>query len=184
MPLYSGLCRVVIGVDPAATSSDDSDMTGIVVAGKGDDGRYYVLDDLTMRASPEGWARMVAWAYDEFGADRVVAETNNGGDMVIAVLKQAAPNLPVKKVTATRGKAVRAQPIAMLYEQGRVTHVKSMPELEDQMCSFLPEGNETSPDRVDALVWAMTELTDAGTTGLVDFARAEMERMKAEKGKR
>lgn len=154
--------RVVVAVDPAVTSGEDSDETGIVVAGKGINGRAYVLADRTCRLSPDGWARRAALAYEEFDADRIVAEVNNGGDLVERVIRTVDPRISYKKVTASRGKRVRAEPVAALYEQGRVSHVSSeaggFPELEDQMCSFVPEGMDRSPDRVDALVWALTEL--------------------------
>lgn len=150
--------RVVVAIDPAVTSGEDSDMTGIVVAGVGVDGRGYVLADRTCRLSPDGWAKRAVEAYEEFNADRIVAEVNNGGDMVEGVIRSAAPRIPYKKVHASRGKRVRAEPIAALYEQGKVGHVGELQELEDQMCSFVPEGYDGSPDRVDSLVWAMTEL--------------------------
>jgi predicted phage terminase large subunit-like protein len=152
------MARVVVAIDPAVTSGEDSDETGIVVAGRGLDGRAYVLADRTCRLSPDGWARRAVAAYEEYGADRVIAETNNGGDMVEGVIRTAAPRVSYKKVHASRGKRVRAEPIAALYEQGRVSHVGGFPELEDQMVSFVPEGMDGSPDRVDALVWALTEL--------------------------
>lgn len=154
--------RVVVAVDPAATSGEDSDETGIVVAGKGTDGNAYVLADRTCRLSPDGWAKRAVGAFGEFSGDRIVAETNNGGDMVENVLRTVAPRIPYKKVHASRGKRVRAEPVAALYEQGRVKHVNALPELEDQMCAFVPEGYDGSPDRVDALVWALTDLMLGG----------------------
>lgn len=150
--------RVVVAIDPAVTSGEDADETGIVVAGKGVDGRAYVLADRTCRLSPDGWARRAVDAYGEFDADRIVAEVNNGGDLVERVIRTVAPRISYKKVHASRGKRVRAEPIAALYEQGRVSHVGGFPEMEDQMCAFVPEGMDGSPDRVDALVWALTEL--------------------------
>lgn len=154
--------RVVVAIDPAVTSGEDSDETGIVVVGKGVDGRGYVLADRTCRLSPDGWARRAVTASDEFAADRIVAEVNNGGDLVERVIRTVASRISYKKVHASRGKRVRAEPIAALYEQGKVLHVGSFPELEDQMCSFVPEGMDGSPDRVDALVWALTELMLVG----------------------
>lgn len=150
--------RVVVAIDPAVTSGEDSDETGIIVAGKGVDGRAYVLADRTCRLSPDGWANRAVTAFDEFTGDRVVAEVNNGGDLVERVIRTVAPRIPYKKVHASRGKRVRAEPVAALYEQGKVSHLVGCPELEDQMVTFVPEGMDTSPDRVDALVWALTEL--------------------------
>jgi phage terminase large subunit-like protein len=150
------LARVVVAVDPAVSSAEASDETGILVAGLGVDGRGYVLADRSCRLSPDGWARRVVQAFDDFGADRVVAEVNNGGDLVGATLKTVRPTLPYKTVHASRGKAIRAAPVAALYEQGRITHTEPFPELEDQLCTWTPESG-TSPDRLDALVWALTD---------------------------
>ena len=155
--------RIVIGVDPAAKASADGDgtsETGIVVAGLGEDGRGYVLDDLSCRLSPAGWARKVAAAFDHHAADAIVVEINQGGAMVETVLRAERPGLPLRQVRASRGKAVRAEPIAALYEQGRVSHAGGFAALEDQMVLFTPFGVEfgIAPDRVDALVWAMSDL--------------------------
>lgn len=159
------LSRIVIGVDPAATGGEDSDLTGIVVAGIGrHDKRGYVLADYSLRASPEAWARKVAWAYEQHQADRVVVEVNNGGEMCSSVLRYAAPNLPITQVRASAGKWARAEPIAALYEQGRVSHVGSLPALEDQLCDYVPGEGKRSPDRLDAMVWALTHLMPS-TTG-------------------
>ena len=160
------LQRVVVAVDPSGTKGEGGDDVGIVVAGKTHDGRFYVLEDATCNLSPDGWARRVAEMFDKWSADRVVAEANFGGAMVEAVLRTAAKNLPIKMVTASRGKAVRAEPIAALYEQSKVSHVGSFDELEDQMCSMTPAGyvGEGPPDRADALVWALTELNGARLT--------------------
>lgn len=153
--------RIVIGVDPATTSGEKSDETGIIVAGKSGD-RFIVLDDLSGRYSPNEWAGKVIEAYYEWQADRVVAEVNNGGDMVETTLRTADKNVSYEKVWASRGKAVRAEPIEALYEQGRAFHCGVFPELEDQMCSW--EQGKTkkemgfSPDRMDACVWAATAL--------------------------
>lgn len=154
------LVRIVVAIDPAVTSGEDSDETGIIVAGKDANGEYHVLADRTCRMSPDGWARRAITALDEYKADRIVAEVNNGGDLVEATIRTVRRNVPYKKVHASRGKRVRAEPIAALYEQGRVTHHGNLDLLEDQMVTFLPEGSYGSPDRVDALVWALTELTD------------------------
>ena len=159
--------RIVVAVDPSGTSGKDAgDEIGIIVAGKSSDDRYFVLEDGTCKLSPEGWARRVATLFDKWAADRVVAEKNFGGAMVEALLRNVAKDLPVKMVTASRGKAVRAEPIAALYEQEKVSHVGHFKELEDQMCSMTPAGyvGEGSPDRADALVWALTELQGSGRT--------------------
>lgn len=152
------LARIVVGVDPAVTGSETSDETGIVVVGKDAAGHLYVLGDYSIRGTPLDWARQVAWAVDKHGADRVVGEVNNGGDLVEVNLRTVSKNLPFKKVTASRGKYIRAEPAAALYEKGVVHHVGAFPELEDQMCEWIP-GDE-SPDRMDALVWAITELSE------------------------
>lgn len=149
--------RVVVAIDPAVTSGEDSDATGIVAAGIGVDGDLYVLHDRTIWASPEQWARRAVALYDEVEGDRIVAEVNNGGDLVETVLHAVDPLVPVRTVHASRGKRVRAEPVAALYEQGRVHHVGSMPELEEQMTTWTPESGD-SPDRLDALVWAITDL--------------------------
>ncbi len=156
-----GLTRVVVAVDPPASAHGDA--CGIVVAGLGADGRAYVLADASVeKMRPEGWARAVAGAAAAYGADRVVAEANNGGAMVESVLRAAEAGLPVKLVHASRGKAARAEPVAALYEAGRVAHRGAFPDLEDEMCGLIAgggyEGPGRSPDRADALVWALTEL--------------------------
>ena len=162
------LARIVVAIDPAVTSGDGSDETGIVVAGITNDGHYYVLDDLTLRASPEQWARVAVNAYHKWKADRIVGETNNGGDMIELLLRQVDPVIAYRKVTATRGKLVRAEPVAALYEQGRAHHVGIFPQLEDQMCNYTIDSQE-SPDRMDALVWAMHELLD-GQSSIMGLA--------------
>lgn len=155
------LVRVVVGVDPPAGTGGDA--CGIVVAGLGRDGRGYVLDDASVRgASPERWARAVARATARWHADRVIAEANQGGEMVKSVLLAAECGLPVTLVHATRGKSARAEPVATLYEAGRVSHVGAFAALEDEMCGMIAgggyEGPGRSPDRADALVWALAEL--------------------------
>jgi phage terminase large subunit-like protein len=153
------LRRVVVGVDPSVTSAKTSDETGIIVAGVGKDDHAYIIDDLSLIASPDAWGRIAVNAYHENEADRLVAEVNNGGDLVEMLIRTIDPKIAYKKVHATRGKAKRAEPIAALYEQGKVHHVGSFPKLEDQMCSYDPEDeNGDSPDRMDALVWALSEL--------------------------
>ena len=157
------LVRVVIGVDPAVTSSDTSDETGIIAAGIASDGNYYILNDKSLRASPDAWARAAVNLYHETNADKIIAETNNGGDMIIMLMKQVDTSIAVKKVTATRGKQLRAEPISSLYEQGRVHHVGYFEQLEMQMCEWTPISSD-SPDRLDALVWALTELNSGGSS--------------------
>ena len=176
------LQRIVVAIDPAATSGEESDETGITVAGvNGDHG--YVLADRTLRASPEKWARKAIEAYYEFKADRIVAESNNGGEMVASVIRSADANVPVKLVTASRGKAIRAEPVSALYEQGRVHHIGTFPALEDQMAQFDPsETSQRSPDRMDALVWGITELMCTNrSTGILDYLTAEHERLAAKR---
>ncbi len=153
--------RVVVGVDPPV--SQNGDACGIVVVGLGLDGRGYVLADCSVQGcSPEGWARAVANAARSWHADRVIVEANQGGDMVTSTLRAADIALPVRKVHASRGKSARAEPVAALYENGKVRHLGGFPDLEDQLCGLIAgggyEGPGRSPDRADALVWAITEL--------------------------
>jgi phage terminase large subunit-like protein len=155
------LSRIVVAVDPPASSGPHADACGIIVAGLDEDGRAYVLADCTHeRASPLRWAEAVIAAYRRFEADRIVAEINQGGELVETVIRQIDPAVPVRTVRAMRGKWLRAEPVAALYEQGRVAHVGAFPELEDEMSDFGPDGlsGGASPDRVDALVWALTDL--------------------------
>lgn len=154
--------RIVVAVDPAVTSGEDADETGIIVAAKGQDGLGYVLEDRTCRKSPDGWAAVAVAAYRDHQADRVVAEVNNGGDLVENVLRTHDASVSYRGVRASRGKRTRAEPVAALYEQSKVRHKPGLDELEDQMVAFLPDQRK-SPDRVDALVWAMTELMVQGT---------------------
>jgi phage terminase large subunit-like protein len=151
------LQRIVVAVDPPATSHAKSNACGIVCVGLGLDGRCYVLEDASAkRMRPLQWASRVVAVFHRWNADRIVAEVNQGGDMVREVLMQVDANLPIKTVHATRSKRARAEPIAAFYEQGRVSHVGGFAALEDEMCSVIGEGE--SPDRLDALVWAVTEL--------------------------
>jgi phage terminase large subunit-like protein len=156
------LVRVVVAIDPAAASTEQADETGIVVAGRDSGGHGYVLADASGRYTPVEWARTAIAAYRAHGADRIVAEINNGGEMVEATLRMIDPNVPFGAVRASRGKVARAEPVAALYEQGRVHHIGALPQLEDQMCAFASGFDRHaagySPDRVDALVWALTEL--------------------------
>ncbi|WP_395772557.1 hypothetical protein [Arenimonas sp.] len=179
--------RVVVGVDPAVTSGDAADETGIVVVALGPhvpetcrtercSGHAYVLEDATipreLRPTPDQWASRAVEAFDQWQADRVIAEGNQGGDLVTQVLRTVRPGLPVTRVTARVGKRTRAEPIAALYEQGRVHHVGSavgFAVLEDQLTTWTQSSGE-SPDRLDALVWAISSLGIAGTDGIIpDF---------------
>jgi phage terminase large subunit-like protein len=160
------LRRIVVSVDPSGTKGDGSgDDIGIVVAGLGVDGRGYILLDGTVQMSPEGWGRRAVDLYHRFKADRILGERNFGGDMVRFTVSTADPKASFKEVVASRGKVVRAEPISALYEQGKVSHVGTFPDLEDQMCNFTANGyvGEGSPDRADALVWALTELMLGGS---------------------
>lgn len=150
------LQRVVVAIDPAVTAEETSDESGIVVAGRRGVSSW-VLEDLSLRADPASVARTAVGAYHDLAADRIVVEANNGGDWLPALIATVDPTVKVDKVHASRGKALRAQPVAGLYEQGRVHHVGCLAVLEDQMCSWTPE-SRTSPDRLDALVWALTSL--------------------------
>ena len=157
------LARVIVAVDPPATSGENANECGIVVVGVDAGGRAFVLDDWSAQGSPDEWARKVVAAYRLHEADTIVAEVNQGGEMVSAVIRSVLPDAPVKTVRATRGKFVRAEPVSALYEQGRVKHVGVLATLEDQMIGFTAEraayrGDGFSPDRVDALVWGLSEL--------------------------
>lgn len=176
--------RVVIGVDPAVTSGEDADETGIIVAALGPhqdetcriercSGHAYILEDATipreMKPTVDQWAIRVVEAYDQWQADRVIAEGNQGGELVEQVLRTHRPGLPVRRVTARVGKRTRAEPIAALYEQGRVHHVGSPPQyavLEDQLTTWTQTSND-SPDRLDALVWAVSALGITGAGAIV-----------------
>lgn len=155
------LRRVVVAVDPSGTKGDGAgDDIGIVVAGLGIDGHAYVLEDATCQLSPEGWGRRAVDRYRRWEADRIVGEKNFGGDMVRFTIRTADEKVSYRDVSASRGKVVRAEPVAALYEQGKVHHVGDFPDLEDQLCNFTANGyvGDASPDRADALVWALTEL--------------------------
>ena len=149
--------RIVVAMDPAVTSTETANEMGIVVAAVGTDGDGYVLEDVTCRSSPTVAAERAIAVYHKYRADRVVAEVNNGGEWIEAVLRTVDPNVSYKSVHASRGKRTRAEPVSALYEQGRIHHVGKFESLEDQMCMFTPEIKD-SPDRVDALVWAITDL--------------------------
>ena len=156
------LLRIVIGVDPAVNGGDAGDSTGIVAAGVDAAGEIYVLADRTLRCDPVSWCREVVKLYRELDADRVVGEVNNGGDLIECLLRQVDPAVSYREVRATRGKIVRAEPVAALYEKGKVHHVGIFPELEEEMTGFDPLVSTKSPDRMDALVWAVTELARDG----------------------
>jgi phage terminase large subunit-like protein len=152
------LQRIVIAIDPAVTNKETSDDTGMVAAALGIDGRGYLLDDLTCRLSPDGWANRAVAALRERNADRIVAEVNNGGDLVESVIRTVDASVPYKGVHAAHGKITRAEPVAALYEQGRISHVGTFSQLEDEMAMYSGKPGEKSPGRMDALVWAFTEL--------------------------
>ena len=161
VPVAPELMRIVVAVDPPVTGKSTSDACGIIIAGKSMEGRGYVIDDRSLSAvSPSRWAQMVLQSYKKHQADCVVIETNQGGDMAESVLQNLDAYLPVRQVKATRGKWLRAEPVAHLYERGLISHVGTLTELEDEMCDFGLEGLSSgrSPDRLDALVWALTSL--------------------------
>jgi phage terminase large subunit-like protein len=155
-PAVPPMQRVVVAIDPAVTAGEDSDETGIIVAGLGRDGHGYTIDDCTLRGSPAVWARAAIVAYYRWHADRIIGEVNNGGDMVEYTIRTIDPNIAFRAVHATRGKMLRAEPVSAIYEQGRWHHVGMFAQLEDQLCDWQP--GDKSPDRLDALVWAATEL--------------------------
>ncbi|MBX9805686.1 MAG: terminase family protein [Alphaproteobacteria bacterium] len=152
------LIRIIVAIDPATTHHEDSDETGIVIAGLSEDKHAYVLEDLSGRLSPGDWGQRVCEVYWRMKADRVVAEVNKGGDLVERILRGLDPTIPYKAVRATRGKFTRAEPIAALYEQHRVFHARPFDLLETQLCTYVQGITHKSPDRLDALVWALTDL--------------------------
>ena len=156
------LARIVVAIDPATSSGEDADETGIVVVGRDHQGHGYVLADASGKYQPIEWAKIAIDAYRTHHADRIVAERNNGGDMVEATIRTVDPNVPVTTVWASRGKVTRAEPVSALYEQGRMHHVGLFPQLEDQMTNFTSDFDRDaagySPDRLDAMVWAATDL--------------------------
>jgi phage terminase large subunit-like protein len=162
------LSRIVVAIDPAVTSNEDSDETGIVVAGRGRpldkrEEEGYVLEDCSQTAaSPDAWMRVAVDAYYRHKADRIVAEVNNGGELVEALLRTVDRNVPFTAVHASRGKQTRAEPVAALYEQLRVHHCGNLAALEDQMTTWAPALSTKSPDRMDALVWGLTDLMLTG----------------------
>jgi predicted phage terminase large subunit-like protein len=164
------LVRIVVGVDPAVTATSKSDSTGIVVAGLGVDEHFYVLEDASVQATPDQWARVAIAAYMRHRADRIIAEVNNGGDLVELVLRTVNSTVPFEAVHASRGKIARAEPVSALFEQRRAHIVSRLPELEDELCNYVP--GMASPDRLDAMVWALTALLESGGP---TFSRAHME---------
>ncbi len=194
--VHPELGRVTIGIDPAATSTDGADATGIVAAGAAmvtpawcramfeavgipivpdshgatSHQHYFVLEDASAKLSPAQWGQQAVSLYRRLGAGHLVAETNRGGEMVEHTLRTIDPNIAFRAVHATRGKVIRAEPIAALYEQGRVHHVGFYAELEDEMCSYVP-GDSSSPDRMDALVWALTDLAIGSEPALLTMYR-------------
>ena len=149
----------MVAIDPAVSSNEESSETGIVVAGIakiGDTLHGFVLADLTIKGTPDQWATAAVTGYYRAGADRTIGEVNNGGDMVEHIIRTVDPKVAFSKVHASRGKYTRAEPVSALYEQGRIHHVGFFPDLEDQLCEWVP--GDKSPDRLDALVWAITEL--------------------------
>jgi len=155
------LTRIVVAIDPAVTSNSSSDETGIIVAGRGEDNHYYILEDFSGIFSPDMWIKKAIECYYKFDADRIVCEVNNGGDLIEKLLRVQDVNVPYTSVRATRGKMLRAEPISALYEQDKVHHAGYFKELEEQMTSYTPFTTK-SPDRLDALVWALTSLQSSG----------------------
>lgn len=166
--------RVVVAIDPSGSGGDNADEVGISVCAKGVDGDYYVLADRSARLGPSAWAVRAVDAFREFSADRIVAETNYGGAMVEAIIRTIDRNIPYEAVVASRGKVVRAEPVAALYEQGRVWHIGDMPALEDQLLLMTGNGyaGGSSPDKVDALVWGITSLMADDGFNTADWIKA------------
>lgn len=154
--------RRVVSVDPAVTKTDHSDETGIIVCSRDGNGHAYVEADYSMRGTPNEWAHRVIAAYDERECDVVVVEVNQGGDMIAATLRTIRPTLPIKEIRASKGKRLRAEPVSSMYEQGRIHHVGVLASLETQMTSWTPD-DPKSPDRLDALVHALTELMEGNS---------------------
>lgn len=151
------MAKVVVSIDPAVTNTSESDETGIVVCGSDAAGNGYVLADYSFRGSPLEWANKAVEAFDKHKADAILVEVNQGGDMVSAVLKQVRPSLPIREIRAHVGKRLRAEPVAAMYEQGRIHHIGMFPQLEDQMCVWTTD-DPKSPDRIDAMVQAFSDL--------------------------
>lgn len=184
---HPDLARLVVAIDPAVTSTADSNETGIVVAGSARIGRvlhFYVLEDYSGRFTPNVWAKRSIDALEEFKGDRIIGEVNNGGDLIETVLRNIDSTVPYGKVSASRGKKRRAEPVAQLYEQGRVHHVGIFRDLEDQLCQWEPEHEDVVPnDRLDALVWAITKLNPRQEgSGPMDLSGLDKESAWAEGG--
>jgi phage terminase large subunit-like protein len=152
--------RVVVGVDPANTSNPDSALTGIIVVGISIDEHFYVLEDGSLRGQPDVWGKKAINLAKKWSADAIILESNSGGEMVEAVIKNLDRSARTRLVRASKGKDIRAEPVAALYATKKVHHVGLLPELEDQMCNWLPNERGPSPDRMDALVWAITDLSE------------------------
>lgn len=152
------LARIVVAIDPAVSAGEDSSENGIIVVGLDWNGHCYVLEDVSLRGSPREWALVVIAAYRRWKADLIVGEVNNGGDLVESNVRSIDPSVPFRQVRASRGKLIRAEPVANLYEQKRVHHYNCFPELEDQLCNYTPNSDMASPDRLDSLCWGITEL--------------------------
>jgi len=151
--------KIVVALDPAVTANDDSDETGIVVVGKDQQNKYYLLDDKSGKHSPDEWGRLSVELYYTWEANLIVAEVNNGGDLVERLIRSIDTSCRYRSVHASRGKMLRAEPISALYEQGKVHHLGVFPELENQMCTYTGDRPKPSPDRLDALVWGLTEIS-------------------------
>ncbi len=174
------LDRIVVAIDPAVTANEDSDETGIIVAGKGADGHFYILKDVSGRYTPKEWALRAIEEYKTWQADRIIGEGNNGGDLVEGNIRAVDMSVPFTKVIATRGKILRAEPISALYERNMAHHVGKFFDLEEQMCLYSAlDPNAKSPDRMDALVWAGTDLMVKGaqaiSISLIDTTRTHTE---------
>ena len=158
--------RVVVAIDPAVTSKKTSDETGIIVAGKDSEGKFYVLNDSSARYTPSAWSEKAIMLFNQYQCDKIIAEVNNGGQLVEHTLRTQSENVPYKSVHASRGKRTRAEPIASLYEQGKVHHVGNLERLENQLCNWEANSGDPSPDRLDALVWALSELSGSGNPSI------------------
>jgi phage terminase large subunit-like protein len=165
--------RILVAVDPSVTAGENADENGIIVVGKGADGRGYVLDDVSLKGTPAQWAQRAIAVYDQYQADAIVAEVNQGGLMVKNTIMAVRPNVRVIEVRASKGKHVRAEPISALYNLGRISHVGTFPDLEAQMCKMTAAGydGEGSPDRVDALVWGFSQLFEQLAKGKPKFTK-------------
>ena len=158
--------RVVVAIDPAVTSKKTSDETGMIVAGKDSEGKFYVLHDASARYTPSAWSEKAIMLFNQYQCDKIIAEVNNGGQLVEHTLRTQSENVPYKSVHASRGKRTRAEPIASLYEQGKVHHVGNLERLENQLCNWEANSGDPSPDRLDALVWALSELSGSGNPSI------------------